>query len=209
MRVVWTKDSHLDADFHELFQNTDLDVASEFDEQEIQPSLFDVYDLTRDTPRDVWINGDTPRHIFLRTAFVVNNTLDHSEEMDTALRILVPVMPVFRLMAPYKVINMVGVHMQALPPGGDQAQTLAENIANPRVSLDVETVRHIRAACAQTSFLEAMQNTLAEADVSSQMVPSELSNDEAAFPTEMGERELMMFGNDMPHVDGKRVSVPV
>ncbi|KAJ3091472.1 hypothetical protein HK102_000418 [Quaeritorhiza haematococci] len=97
LRVVWERDAHVNASFSDLFElDPDLveDVWPEWSPLEADdPGFFDVYnymDAEEGGIKDEHIRAESPRHIYVKTAYILNNPLITKEDVETILRMLTP-----------------------------------------------------------------------------------------------------------------------
>lgn len=131
LRVISLRDVHFDADLGDVLNLTASqldDVWNFFDESEIDPTVYDVYDymVHRRTPAFPKIDDSTAKHIYISSAYLLNNPLaggSRSLQFRERLRRLVPHVAVIDKVAAINGIlealkpnPLVGVHIRSLSP---------------------------------------------------------------------------------------------
>jgi hypothetical protein len=134
LRVISSRDVHFDADLSDVLNLTAshlVDVWNFFDESEIDPVEYDVYDymVHRSTPAFPKINESTLKHIYISSAYLLNNPLagsSRSPQFQENLRRLVPHVAVIDKVAAINGIleawnpnPLVGVHIRSLSPDSE------------------------------------------------------------------------------------------
>jgi hypothetical protein len=132
--VISSRDVHFDADLSDVLNLTAshlVDVWNFFDESEIDPVEYDVYDymVHRSTPAFPKINESTLKHIYISSAYLLNNPLagsSRSPQFQENLRRLVPHVAVIDKVAAINGIleawnpnPLVGVHIRSLSPDSE------------------------------------------------------------------------------------------
>ena len=131
LRVISLRGVHFDADLSDVLNLTASrldDVWNFFDETELDPTVYDVYDymVHRSTPAFPKIDDSTLKHIYISSAYLLNNPLaggSRSLQFREHLRRLVPHAAVVDRVASISGIlesrdpnPLVGVHIRSLSP---------------------------------------------------------------------------------------------
>ena len=131
LRVISLRDVHFDADLSDVLDLAASqlhDVWNFFDENEIDPTVYDVYDymVHRRAPMFPKIDDKTAKHIYISSAYLLNNPLAGSSRSPLfreRLRRLLPHAAVTDLVASINAIlvsrepkPLVGVHIRSLAP---------------------------------------------------------------------------------------------
>jgi hypothetical protein len=134
LRVIWERDMHTAADFHDLFENQEMDVYNSFEASEYLSDFYDRYnymEAEKGGKKGVLVRLESPRHIYVKSAFVLNYTFRASASspykstipdrwrIQAQLRSLVPNKAVRKLLAEVDKeakAHLIGVHIRESDP---------------------------------------------------------------------------------------------
>jgi hypothetical protein len=122
LRVVWVPDIHIGATLDQLFMleaSNLLDVWSEFDPAELTLYEYDLYDYMDPQQIYKYVNELSPRHIYLRTAYRLNNTMMTKEEEDDAVNVFIVANSVQQIIDSVELpvgSPVIGVHIRNVDP---------------------------------------------------------------------------------------------
>lgn len=172
LTVVWSEDWHCDCPAQMLFNLPDsfpnVTFVSHFDESVLMSEReeWDVYDLLKTEEKGSFISEDSPRDIFVRSAYRLNSTFSNWDAEAQVLSRLVPDVKVMRMVhgaladlsGGHSDATFIGVHIRSRSP-------YSEIPGLPRRAYSEEEWRTMAAnrnASSNPTFVHRMQEKVLE-----------------------------------------------
>ncbi len=110
--LLWIPDIHCQAQFNDLFVN-DLNVIDSLDKVNIdQADIYNYMDSEEGSEKNKFVNDETSKDIYVKSAFVLNHKFANDEEINSLLQQLEPVQEIKSIVDQFEIQNRVGLHIR-------------------------------------------------------------------------------------------------
>lgn len=111
--LIWTPDMHCNAAFPDLFLNKDIEVRTTSDGIDLaNADVYNYMDNEAGAEKNKYIDDNSPRDIYVRSAYVLNHRYSDWNAENEVLKTLTFHETVHRIVDGYDVSGSIGVHIR-------------------------------------------------------------------------------------------------